>query len=60
MREDDAVVLASMEDELEVTVGLLVAAGAPPPPPMGDLQLTREADPATPAPAVPGSIDELS
>jgi hypothetical protein len=42
VREDDAAVLRSMEDELAITVDLLVAAGAPPPPPMGEFQLTKD------------------
>jgi NAD(P)-dependent dehydrogenase (short-subunit alcohol dehydrogenase family) len=40
-REEDAVVLRGMEDELALTVDLLVAAGAPKPPPMGEFQLKQ-------------------
>jgi NAD(P)-dependent dehydrogenase (short-subunit alcohol dehydrogenase family) len=44
-REEGAVVVRGMEDELQLTVEALVAAGAPEPPPMGDFQLTQNPDP---------------
>jgi NAD(P)-dependent dehydrogenase (short-subunit alcohol dehydrogenase family) len=44
--EEGAVVVRGMEDELQLTIDALVAAGAPEPPPMGDFQLTQNPDPS--------------
>lgn len=44
-REEGAVVVSDMEDELKLTISALVAAGAPEPPPMGDFQLTQNPAP---------------
>jgi len=45
MREDEAVVLSGIEEELAITIDHLVAAGAPQPPPMGDFQFKHDAKP---------------
>jgi NAD(P)-dependent dehydrogenase (short-subunit alcohol dehydrogenase family) len=41
-REDGAVVVRDMTEELELTIASLIAAGAPAPPPIGDFQLAQD------------------
>ena len=48
-REEGSVVVRDMADELSLTIGALVAAGAPEPPPIGDFELTQDPDPAAAA-----------
>jgi NAD(P)-dependent dehydrogenase (short-subunit alcohol dehydrogenase family) len=44
-REEGAVVVRDMTEELQLTIDFLVAAGAPPPPPMSDFELTQDSAP---------------
>jgi NAD(P)-dependent dehydrogenase (short-subunit alcohol dehydrogenase family) len=45
-REEGAVIVRDMEEELKLTIDALVAAGAPAPPPMDDFQLTQNPAPS--------------